>query len=297
MTTPPTTTHALPPVSLVMPAFNEEAGIARAVSEVVAVLATLGVPHEVIVVDDGSTDRSAEEATRAGARVVSLPERCGYGAAIKAGVAAATHDTIALMDADCSYPAEALPVLLAEAPRYDMVVGARTGGDVHVPGVRRPAKWFLTKLAGYLAGRKIPDLNSGMRVLRRDLVDRFAHVLPAGFSFTTSITLAAHCSGAFVRYVPIDYRRRVGLSKIRPYHALEFFVLVLRSIVYFNPLRVFLPLGAALFLLGLAKFAYDMFRENVSDSAVIGFLGAGIVWAVGLLSDQIARTGARIWMR
>ena len=122
-------------------------------------------------------------------------------------------------------------------------------------------------------------------------------MLPSGFSFTTSITLAALCSGAPVRYLPIDYRLRVGKSKIRPMHAFDFFLLVLRVIVYFNPLRVFLPLGGFLFLGGLAKFSYDLFQNNISDSAVIGFLGAGIVWAVGLLSDQIARMGARTWMR
>jgi hypothetical protein len=152
-------------------------------------------------------------------------------------------------------------------------------------------------MAGYLTGRRIPDLNSGMRVLRRDLVHRFGHLLPSGFSFTTTITLAAHCSGAMVHYHPIDYRRRVGWSKIRPRHAFQFFLLVVRSVVYFNPLRVFLPLGAAIFLTGLAKLAYDLSNSNVSDSAVACFLGAGIVWAVGLLSDQIARTGERMWMR
>jgi glycosyltransferase involved in cell wall biosynthesis len=288
----------LPAVSVILPAFNEREGIAAVASEISSVLAQTGIEHELIVVDDGSTDDTAEQAEKAGAEVLSLPENRGYGAAIQAGVAHSTHDTIAILDADGTYPAAVLPELLALTPSYDMVVGARVGKDVHIPSLRRPAKWFLKKLASYLTGRDIPDLNSGMRVLRRDLVDRFAHVLPSGFSFTTSITLAALCSGAMVRYHPIDYRPRIGESKIRPQHALDFFLLVLRSIVYFNPLRVFLPLGGFLFLGGLAKLTYDLFfHANVSDSAVLGFLSAGIVWAVGLLSDQIARAGGRMWMR
>jgi len=293
----PADVHTLPPISVVIPAFNEEEGVATAVAAVRSVLSRSGIEHEVLVVNDGSTDDSAREAARAGATVVTLPEQRGYGAALKAGIAVARHDLIAILDADCSYPAEALPELLAHSNRYDMVVGARVGHEVQEPGLRRPAKWFLRTLASYLAGRHIPDLNSGMRVLRRDLVERFAHVLPSGFSFTTSITLAAHCSGAMVRYHSIDYRRRVGRSKIRPYHAAQFLILVIRAIVYFNPLRVFLPLGAILFVGGMAKLVYDFYMENVSDTAAIGLLGALILWSLGLLSDQIARIGARSWIR
>jgi glycosyltransferase involved in cell wall biosynthesis len=293
----PADVHTLPPISVVIPAFNEEEGVGTAVAAVRSVLTGSGIEHEVLVVNDGSTDDSAREAERAGATVVSLPEQRGYGAALKTGIAAARHDLIAILDADCSYPAEALPELLAHSARYDMVVGARVGPQVQEPGLRRPAKWFLRTLASYLAGRRIPDLHSGMRVVRRDLVERFSHVLPSGFSFTTSITLAAHCSGAMVRYHPIAYRRRVGQSKIRAYHAVQFLILVIRAIVYFNPLRVFLPLGAILFVGGMAKLVYDFYTENVSDSAAIGLLGAGILWSLGLLSDQIARIGARSWIR
>jgi glycosyltransferase involved in cell wall biosynthesis len=293
----PADVQTLPPISVVIPAFNEEEGVGTAVAAVRSVLTHSGIEHEVLVVNDGSTDDSAREAERAGATVVSLPEQRGYGAALKTGIAAARHDLIAILDADCSYPAEALPELLAHSERYDMVVGARVGPQVQEPGLRRPAKWFLRTLASYLAGRRIPDLNSGMRVVRRDLVERFSHVLPSGFSFTTSITLAAHCSGAMVRYHPIVYRRRVGQSKIRPHHAAQFLILVIRAIVYFNPLRVFLPLGAILFVGGMGKLVYDFYTENVSDSAAIGLLGAGILWSLGLLSDQIARIGARSWIR
>jgi hypothetical protein len=129
--------------------------------------------------------------------------------------------------------------------------------------------------------------------MRKSLVKRFEHLLPSGFSFTTTITLAALCSGALVRYSPIDYHPRVGRSKIRPVHAFEFLLLILRTIVYFNPLKVFLPIGGVFFLGGLIKFIYDVYIGNFSESALLGFLGAAILWAVGLLSDQLSRIGLR----
>jgi glycosyltransferase involved in cell wall biosynthesis len=198
-----------------------------------------------------------------------------------------------ITDADGTYPAESIPVLLGELGEYDMVVGARVGESVAIPLVRRPAKWFLRVLAGYLAGREIPDLNSGLRVMRKSLVKRFEHLLPSGFSFTTTITLASLCSGSLVRYSPINYHQRIGTSKIRPTHAFEFLLLILRTIVYFNPLKVFLPIGGLFFLGGLIKFVYDIYIGNFSETALLGFLGAAILWAVGLLSDQLSRLGLR----
>lgn len=280
-------------VSIVIPAFNEEGAIADGVREVLAVMERVGVDFELVVVDDGSEDRTAEQAEQAGARVVSLPENQGYGAALKAGINRTQYDVIVITDADGTYPAESIPVLLDELGEYDMVVGARIGEHVAIPLARRPAKWFLRRLASYLAGREIPDLNSGLRVMRRTLVKRFEHLLPSGFSFTTTITLASLCSGSLVRYSPIDYRKRIGESKIRPTHAVEFLLLILRTIVYFNPLKVFIPLGAVFFAGGSAKFVYDLYIGNLSESAIMGFMGAAILWAVGLLSDQISRIGLR----
>ena len=284
-------------ISVVMPAYDEEDAIAASIRELVDVLDRADVEWELLVVDDGSRDATAEIAGAEGATVVRLPRNRGYGAALKAGIAHAKHDTIVITDADGTYPAAALPELLEHARDHDMVVGARLGADVNIPWMRRPAKWVLGKLAGYLAGQDIPDLNSGLRVIRRPLVERFEHLLPSGFSFTTTITLAALCNEALVHYHPIDYRVRQGQSKIRPVHAFDFLLLILRTVVYFNPLKVFLPLGGAFFVLGLAKFIYDLFVGNFSETALLGFLGAAILWAVGLLSDQIARTGLAVGRR
>jgi glycosyltransferase involved in cell wall biosynthesis len=283
-------------VSVVMPALNEEKGITSSVRDLRLVMEALGRPHEIIVVDDGSTDRTAHLAQREGASVLSLPFTLGYGGALKAGIARARYDTIVLTDADGTYPAEAVPELLEFAGDFDMVVGARIGKDVRIPAIRRPAKWFLGVLASYLAGRRIPDLNSGLRVVRRGLVERFEHLLPSGFSFTTSITLAALCSDSLVHFHAIDYRARLGESKIRAFHAFEFLILILRTVVFYNPLKIFLPVGAVFFVIGFGKMIWGLFARDFSDTVVMGILGAVIIWSVGLLSDQIARAsmGPRI---
>lgn len=194
---------------MVIPAFNEEDGIEESVGSVLRVMEDSGIDFELIVVDDGSSDRTGQRSEAAGARVLSLPENRGYGAALKAGIGRAKYEIIVITDADGTYPAESIPVLLHDLGEYDMVVGARVGESVAIPLIRRPAKWFLRRLAGYLAGRHIPDLNSGLRVIRKSLVKRFEHLLPSGFSFTTTLTLASLCSGSLVRYSPIDYHKRI----------------------------------------------------------------------------------------
>lgn len=279
-------------VSVVIPAYNEEQGIGVSLRDVRAAMESQDLPWQLLVVDDGSTDRTAEFARAEGADVLRLPRNVGYGGALKAGIARATWNTIVITDADGTYPAEAIPALLERAGEFEMVVGARTGADVSIPAMRRPAKWFLGRLASYLAGQPIPDLNSGLRVIHRSLVERYEHLLPSGFSFTTTITLAALCNDGLVHYHPIDYRARIGVSKIRSGHAFDFLMLILRTVVFFNPLKVFLPIGAVLFLIGFGKFLWDLFMVgDFSDTVVMGFLGAVLVWCVGLLSDQIARVG------
>jgi glycosyltransferase involved in cell wall biosynthesis len=276
-------------VSLVIPAYNEGAHIAAGLQQLLDVMRASNWDFEIIVVDDGSKDDTAAAAAAVGVRVIQHRRNRGYGAALKTGIAAARYGWILITDADGTYPATSIPSLLAAADGNDMVVGARTGQIVKIPALRRPAKWFLTKLAGYLAGRRLPDLNSGLRLMRKDLIERYQHLLPSGFSFTTTITLAAACNEHDLEYVSIDYHARLGQSKIRPWHAYEFTLLILRTIVFFNPLKVFIPLGAALMVAGLAKFGYDVTQNNLSESAIFAMLTALLFWAVGLLADQNAR--------
>jgi glycosyltransferase involved in cell wall biosynthesis len=280
-------------ISIVIPAFNEEGAITDAIHEIQEIMDQSSHEYEIIVVDDGSADKTADLARGEGVKLIELPENQGYGAALKAGIRRSIYETIVITDADGTYPAKFIPGLVDQLGMYDMVVGARTGSNVAAPLVRMPAKWVLRMLASYLAGRNIPDLNSGLRVMRKSLIRRFIHLLPSGFSFTTTITLAALCSGSLVKYSPIDYHQRIGKSKIRPTHAFDFTLLIIRTIVYFNPLKVFIPLGGLFFLGGMTKFIYDLYIGNLSETAVLGFIGAAILWAVGLLSDQIAKVALR----
>ena len=280
-------------ISIVIPAYNEEGAITEGIREVIAVMDNSSIEYELIVVDDGSQDNTAELARAEGVKVIRLPENMGYGAALKAGIAKSKYDLIVITDADGTYPASQIPVLVAQMEGYDMVVGARTSNNVAIPLMRRPAKWVLGKLAGYLAGRPIPDLNSGLRVMRKDLIRRFLHLLPQGFSFTTTITLSALCSGSLVKYSEIDYHARIGQSKIRPAHAFEFLLLILRTIVYFNPLKIFLPIGGFFFLIGISKIVYDVYIGNLSESALLGVFGAAGFWSLGMLSDQISKSSMR----
>jgi glycosyltransferase involved in cell wall biosynthesis len=279
------------PFTVVIPAFNEEGGIQPVIHSLREALT--GYEYQLLVVDDGSEDQTAQLAREAGAEVLSQPVNRGYGASLKFGIRNASHDRIVIIDADGTYPVSAIPELVSGLDDYEMVVGARIGANTSIPFVRRPAKWFLQRLASYLAGYRIPDLNSGLRAMRRDLVSRYTHLLPSGFSFTTTITLAALCRDHLVKYETIDYHARVGKSKIRPYHAFEFMILILRTIVYFNPLKVFMPIGAVLIFTGLMKTAYDIWVGDLSESAIFAFLAGGLVWVVGLLSDQISRMGIR----
>ncbi|SHJ39574.1 glycosyltransferase family 2 protein [Cycloclasticus pugetii] len=280
-------------ISIVIPAFNEEGAITNGIREIVEVMSSTDIKYELIIVDDGSSDKTAELARAEGVQVIQQPENQGYGAALKAGIATSKHDIIVITDADGTYPANQIPILVNQLPGYEMVVGARVGENVSIPLVRKPAKWFLGKLAGYLAGRSIPDLNSGLRVMRKSLIRRFVHLLPQGFSFTTTITLSALCSGSLVKYSKIDYHARIGQSKIRPGHAFDFLLLIVRTIVYFHPLKIFLPAGAIFFVAGMCKFIYDLYIGNLSESALLGIFGAAGLWSVGLLSDQISKVAMR----
>jgi hypothetical protein len=193
------------------------------------------------------------------------------------------------MDADCTYEPEAIPRLYARLNGAGMVVGTRKLLSDGITWIRKPGKWVLNTFASYLVGRHIPDLNSGQRVMKRDLVLRYMHLCPNGFSFTSTITLAMIANGHNVIFEPVDYVKRTGKSKIRPSHFAKFILLVVRSMVLFNPLKVFLPLGALVFLAGVAKLIEDIYIWNLSETTVMAFLSALTIWAVGLLADMISR--------
>lgn len=281
-----------PQVAIVVPAYNEEGGIGPVLEE----LARLDPSWEVIVVDDGSTDRTAEIAESTGVRVIRHRTNLGYGASLKNGIAHARAPHIVITDADGTYPNERIPELVSLLDRYHMVVGARTGLRVNIPLIRRPAKWMLNQLANYLSETRIPDLNSGLRAFRRSEVQRFLHMLPSGFSFTTTITMAFHVNDLFVHYVPIDYHRRAGRSKIRPIQdTVNFFSLILRTVLYFRPLKIFIPAALFLFLAAVGVFFYSwLWTPRIMDASVaIISMTAVQMAAIGLLADLIDKRSGR----
>lgn len=276
---------AHPWLTVVIPAFNE----ARAIGEVVAdVRSTLGPDTDVVVVDDGSGDGTAFVARRAGARVVEMPENAGNGAAVKAGIRAARGEFVALMDGDGQHRARDLQHLLDHAGPYDMVVGARDASGQASRG-RRIANAVFNGLASYMTGRRVEDLTSGFRVVRRRVAEEFLPLLPNTFSYPTTITLAAMRAGYSVKYVPIEARRRVGRSKIRPLRdGTNFLLIMFKVVTLFSPLKVFLPLALVPGVAALATFAASAagWIDLWAVSAVLGS-GAVTVLGLGLVSEQI----------
>lgn len=272
-------------VSVIIPAFNEAAVIGQVIGE----LRSAAAWHEVIVVDDGSTDGTSDLARAAGAIVVRHPYNKGNGASVKTGLRAAKGEFILIIDADGQHrPADALR-LAERLGEYDLVVGARSG-DTQATRARRLGNALLNWLAGYLTGRPIPDLTSGFRAARRDLVREFIHLLPNGFSTPATTTLAFIKAGYTVGFEPIEAEVRVGTSKIRlgPDGA-KFFLIVLRVVTIFSPLRVFLPVSLAAFLVGTAYAAWTIVTEShVTNSSVLLIMLSVVVFLVGLVSEQIA---------
>lgn len=277
------------PVTVVIPCCNEQEGIAQVIAELRAALAPAVPALEIIVVDDGSTDSTARVALESGARVLRHRSNRGYGAALKTGISSASHPINIIMDGDGTYPAQSIPALLTRLEQADMVVGARRLNGANIPLMRRPAKWFLNRLANFMVSARIPDLNSGLRAFRRDIVLQYFPILPDQFSWTTTITLAMHCDKYAVAYVPIEYRARKGSSKIVPWDAYNFLMLILRTAMLFRPLRVFLPLIVFLLAYGIVKMILDLQHQpNISASALLAFLSALQLLLTGMIGDAIA---------
>lgn len=280
-------------LSVVIPAYNEQGAMATTVDDVRSQLQGAGIEYEIIVVDDGSTDNTLEEARATGVRVLSNQVNSGYGAALKRGVKSARYEFVAILDADGTYPARYLPEMLELCRDQDMVVGDRGAAMANVPLIRRPAKWFLNTFASFLAERKLNDLNSGLRVFRTSELIPFLPLLPQGFSFTTTITLCMSANGKRMIYTPIEYGKRVGKSKIRPIDFINFLILILRISTLFNPLRVFIPLGLFFIIIGTIKFVIDLTFGDLSETVIFAYLAAIMIWSLGLIADMISRLHLR----
>ena len=282
-------------VSVVLPVFNEKGHLLTELDRIRASLEASSLTYELVVVDDGSTDGSAEQLAEVpGVRFIRFPHNRGAGSARKAGTHAARGRVVAWTDADMTYPNDRIPELVKELEGHDQVVGARTSEQGTAKALRIPAKWLIRKLAEYLSGSRIPDLNSGLRVFRRDVAAQYLHLLPAGFSCVTTITMAFLANGYSVKYVPIEYSPRAGRSKFHWWADTRRYLLqVVRLVLSYNPLRFFMPVGLTLITLGLAKLGFDLFDKagRVGTNTLLLFFAAFQVIAIGLLADLVVRLG------
>lgn len=278
-------------LTVLVPAYNEEETIGPMLDKLIGVMKFMHLQdYEIIVVNDASADRTLAIAQQKGVKVISHEINKGYGASLKTGIRNARFKYILIIDADDTYPADKIPLLISKIGEDDMAVGARTGRNVNIPVFRRPAKAILNLLANYLTETKIPDLNSGFRIIKKEAALKFFHILPNGFSFTTTITLVLLVNNYSVVYIPIEYFKRKGRSKFHPVKdTFNYFLLIIRTIMYFNPLKIFLPLSFLLFLTGIVILCYSyFFIGKVMDVATILCIVTAIQTAViGLLADLI----------
>lgn len=284
-------------LSIVVPIYNEIESIANLPERLTRIRSQIQDPLEIILVNDGSNDGCGEALKQLeipGLRVLEHAQNRGYGASLKTGMREAKYPWIAITDADETYPDHRIPEFYntIRTEDSDMLVGARVGKNAKIPWVRRPAKWFIAKLANYVAQDKIPDINSGLRVFRKEILMKYISILPDGFSLTTTITLAMLTCGHNVKYVPIEYMRRTGKSKIRPIRdTLNFLHLVIRTSLLFDPLRIFVPAALLMLFCAAAIALYSLYYlDRILDTTVAIFVvGSFQVLATGMIADIINR--------
>jgi len=273
-------------ISVILPAKNEAEGLARTLPR----LGSLMPDAEVIVVDDGSTDETAAVARQCGARVLSAPYSMGNGAAIKRGARAATGDVLVFMDADGQHDPGHIPQLLERLGQgYDMVVGARSGAGQANVG-RGLANAFYNRLASWMTGHEVADLTSGFRAARADRFREFLHLLPNGFSYPTTSTMAFFRSAYPVAYVPIPVARRIGNeSHIRPFRdGIRFLLIIFKIATLYSPLKLFAPVGLGFGLLGVGYYGYTFVTEHrFTNMSMLLLSAAVIIFLIGLISEQI----------
>ncbi len=280
-----------PDVSVIIPVYNEAAVISSIIKRTISVLEKMAISYEVIVINDGSDDDTERISREAGADVISHPYNMGNGAAVKTGIRNAKGKIIVLLDGDGQHAPEDIPRLVEKLPLYDMVVGARTGnsaGSWH----RNMANKFFNRFSSYMCGQKIEDLTSGFRAMKLEIARRFLYLLPNTFSYPTTITLAFIHSGYSLTYMPIKAYRRTGKSKIRLFKdGPLFLVTIIKIATLFSPMRVFLPVSAMMFFVGVGYGLFKMFilGERYGPTAAMLLTMSVVVFMVGLVSEQVAQ--------
>lgn len=278
--------------TVVIPAYNEVAIIAETVRQVKAMAEKNDLSGvEIIVVDDGSSDGTSEAAVNSGARTIVHPHNIGYGRSLKDGIRAASNDTIVISDADGTYPIEMMPKLVDEYRKgFNMVVGARQGENYDESFRKKTLRLVLKKLVEFTAGRKIPDINSGLRVFSRKEVMPFFSKLCDTFSFTTSLTLAYMMNGMFVSYLPIEYHKREGKTKVRLFRdSMRTLQFIVEAIMFYNPIKIFIVFSALLLVFAGFNFILSFaFQKTITFYLGLGsVLLAVLMFGIGLLSVQL----------
>ncbi len=274
-------------ITIIIPAFNEERSIKAVLQEMMKRFPS----SEIIVVNDGSTDKTSEIAKSTGVTVIDHNRNLGYGAALRTGTLKAQKEYVLFCDSDGQHTVTDVNRLIEECDNHDMVVGSR-GQKSYVPHSRRPGKLILTKFANHLAGMDIPDVNSGLRMIRRNVLLKYIHLMPNGFSFSTTSTFAMLKSNRHIKWVPITVEKRIGTSTVRQWrHGPETMMLMLRLTILFEPLKVFIRAAMTLFLMTIVSFIIDVFssgRLNVGDTTVFLGIATLMVFMFGLLCDQVS---------
>lgn len=280
-------------ISIIIPAYNEAEGIGETLTKIFETMDAAHYDYEVIVVNDGSSDATPEivkKFTRA--MLVSHPRNRGSGASTNTGLRHARAEICVMTDGDGTYPVQDIPRLLEAMNDYDMVIGARTREAGTMKVLRAPAKWFIRQLASYLTDTKIPDLNSGLRAFKKTNALRYVHILPHGQSWVSTITLAHLSDDLDVKWIPIDYYERKGTSKFRPVQdTYNYFMLVLRTVMYFNPLKILFPLGVIFLLAGTLRQLWWFAIGNLvvhSSNVLLVLTGLNIIM-MALLADLVVR--------
>ena len=277
-------------ISVIVPIYNEEQIIAQVINGLKNELRKLDLEYEIIAVNDGSSDKTLEILENIKEiNLISHPYNKGYGASLKAGARYAKFDWLLFFDADGQHNPEYIKELIKHTNQYDIIIGARQG--YKGPILRQPGKKLIHWVANYLAGHKIPDLNCGLRLLKKEHFLKLLHILPDGFSLSTTTTLAFLKEGLNVKYVPITVNKRVGRSSLKMIDGFETLMLIIRLIMLFSPLKIFLPVSIVGFVISIGWAIYDLINSNfqvISKSSGFLFVASLLVFLFGLLADQVA---------
>lgn len=278
-------------LSVIIPAFNEEEAIGEVIDALLDLFKKTRIEGEIVVVDDGSTDRTPEIAQSRGITLIRHPQNAGYGLSLRDGILQARYNHICITDADGTYPIHAIPDLARHIDAFDMVVGARQGKHYRGSLFKNPARLVFHALVQFATGTRIPDANSGLRIFKRDRVLPFLNTLCHGFSFTTTITLGMLSRGYFVKYVPIEYYKRKGRSKVRIFKdSLRTAQIIIQALMYYNPIKAVLPIVFAMGAAAAVCLGWYLATSSMMAGiwAMLLFVGAVLAFVVSLVGDLLA---------